>query len=303
MQVCIQVPATTANLGPGYDTLGLALNIHNYLEIDTNADTLTFDIQGEGSNKLSTNKYNLVYQALSRVYMELGMLPPPVKIKQVNRIPLSSGLGSSAAAIVGGLTAANCLLGNPLSKHQLLKLACEIEGHPDNVAPALFGGLIITGVSDRNTSSEVFYRAVKVINPPQVIAVIPEKQLSTHKARSVVPQQIPLADAIFNLSRISVLVSCFASGDYAKFSTGCEDRLHQKHRFSLLPGLSDVIDSCLSAGALGAAISGSGPTVVGFTHHDAENIAVKMQQAFTAHNIPSRFLITQIADCGVNDHY
>ncbi len=295
MRIKVRIPATTANLGPGFDTLGLALNIFNYIEIDTDTEQLSIEIQGEGEKRLAANESNLSYQAISRVFTEVGRTMIPLKIKQVNEIPLASGLGSSAAAIVGGLTAANLLLNQPLKTNQLLALAADMEGHPDNAAPALLGGLVIAG----KDKQKIIYSQIKPNNPPQVIVVIPDYSLNTNKARSVLPNQVPFQDAVDNLSRLALLINCFSSGDYTNLRFGCEDKLHQDYRKSLVPGFDDVISACTLSGGLGAALSGAGPTIVGFAYNNIKQISSKMQAAFLVHGINSRIIVTQINNEGI----
>lgn len=295
MSICLRIPATTANLGPGFDTLGLALNIYNYLEVDTNTDELIIEIQGEGTGELATTKENLTYKAICTVFEQVGKQLMPIRIKQTNEIPLAGGLGSSAATIVGGLVMGNLLLGNPLSQNDLLNLATLIEGHPDNVAPALLGGLIAAGTEDK----QVIYSKIIPKNPPQVLVVIPDFKLSTSRARSVLPDQVPFKDATANLSRIALLLNAFTTGDYQNLAYACDDQLHQKYRSSLIHGLYDVIDACKNAGGLGACLSGAGPTIVGFAASNAEEVGKKMQAAYAKHQIKSRLIITSINNDGI----
>lgn len=295
MEIKIAVPATSANLGPGFDTLGVALKLYNYLEIDPDTDTLAFEISGEGSAVLPRGTTNLVYQAVAAVYQEVGQLPPPLKIKQTNYIPPSSGLGSSAAAVVGGLTAANLLLNNPLSTDQLLQLAAKIEGHPDNAAPALIGGLVISGTD----ADQIIWQQLQPKNPPQVIVVVPDFSLRTAHSRGVLPQKVAFQDAVDNLSRLAFLLHCFASGDYTNLRFACEDSLHQNYRAQLIPGFHAVIAACYQAGGLGAALSGAGPSVIAFAEPSkAETVGAAMQAAFAQEQIASRVFITEIAEQG-----
>lgn len=295
MKIKVRIPATTANLGPGFDTLGLALNIFNYIEIDTDTNRLSFEIQGEGANMLAANQNNLAYQAVCRVFAEVGKSMIPLKIRQVNEIPLASGLGSSAAAIVGGLQAANLLLNKPLKTDELLSLATDMEGHPDNAAPAILGGLVIAG----RDNQKIIYSQIKPINPPRVIAVIPDYSLNTNRARSVLPSQVPFQDAVDNLSCLALLINCFTSGDYTNLHFGCKDKLHQDYRKSLVPGFDDVISACIISGGLGAALSGAGPAIIGFAHSNIEQIGSKMQSAFLDHGINSKVIVTQINNEGI----
>lgn len=295
MKVKVKVPATTANLGPGFDTLGLALNIFNYLEVDTNADEFCIEIEGEGADFLAPNQNNLAHRAICRLFQEVGQEMPPLKIKQYNEIPLSSGLGSSAAAIVAGLVAANSLVQKPVCEDTLLALATEMEGHPDNAAPALLGGLIISG----KDNDKIIYSKIKPVNPPQIIVVVPEFSLSTQQARLVLPSEVSFDDAVHNLSRLAFLTHCFVTGNYKNFAYACQDKLHQNYRKSLVPGFDDVISAGYCCEGLGAALSGAGPTIVGFAHKNAEQIGEKMQQAFLQNLVESRVFITEINNEGI----
>lgn len=167
MRIKVLSPATSANLGPGFDTLGLAMQIYNELEIHTDAAEFTIEVEGAGRASLPRDKRSLVYKAIAKVYAAVGKPVPPLRVRQINRIPVASGLGSSAAAIVGGLTAANHLLGSPLTQDDLLQLAVEIEGHPDNVAPALLGAVVASGVD----SGKVIWYQIKPANPPHIVVI------------------------------------------------------------------------------------------------------------------------------------
>lgn len=298
MRIKILTPATSANLGPGFDTLGLALEIFNQLEIDTDSTEMAINIEGEGSSILPKGEQNLACRAIAEVYARMGKAVPPLRIKQINRIPIASGLGSSAAAIVGGLVAANRLLGCPLATNDLLQLAVGIEGHPDNVAPALLGAVVVSGID----SGKVLWYQIQPVNPPQMIVISPSFRLSTAKARQVLPKRVLLADAVHNLSRTAFLLHCFASGDYRYLRFAMEDRLHQVYRAKLIPGLNEVINACYAAGGIGAALSGAGPAVIAFAEGKNENqagqIAASMQAAFAKHGIESTSLITKLCTTG-----
>jgi len=296
VKIKIAVPATSANLGPGFDTLGLALKVYNYLEVDLDTDQTVVEITGSGSAYLPTDKTNLVYKAAAAVFKTAGKTPPPLRIKQENHIPPASGLGSSAAAVVGGMFAANALLKSPFSPGELLNLAVEFEGHPDNAAPALLGGLVVSGI-DRD---QVIWQKVAVKNPPQVVIIAPEYRLKTAESRSMLPREVAFSDAVGNLSRLAFLLNCFTAGDYTYLRYGCEDFLHQNYRAELIPGFQAAISACYQAGGLGAALSGAGPCVIAFAKSDAEKVATRMLAAFGEHGIKSRAIITGISDQGAS---
>lgn len=258
----IRVPATSANLGPGFDCLGLALDLYNEIEYEILEDDGAFElsIQGEGKDSLSHGEDNLLYQSFAKAYKVMGKNPPGIKLKQINRIPLSRGLGSSSAAIVGGLVMANEIAGNILSNDDLLRLAVEIEGHPDNVAPALLGGIVIS-FKEKNDII-----AKKIDIPPTLAAtvIVPEFQLSTRESRQVIPVNIPLEDAVFNIGRASLLVASLMSEDYKMMTYALADKLHQNYRAALVPGLLEIIESAGQMDIIGTALSGAGPSIIIF---------------------------------------
>ena len=289
----IQVPATSANLGPGFDCLGLALALYNEIEMREIDRGLEFDIQGEGAAELPQDKTNYIVSAAQCIFDRVGYAPRGLFIRSVNGIPMSSGLGSSSAAIVGGLVAANLLTGSQLSRDQVLALAVEIEGHPDNVVPAILGGLVIAAVETEGP-------IINQINLPplSVIAVTPDLRISTEEARRILPTMVPRADAIFNLSRTALVIQALARGDFDLLSRVMNDRLHQPYRKHLITGYDDVIEAARSAGAAAVAISGSGPTLVAFAPDQHSEIAQAMQQAFKYNGVDSRAWILNVDRAG-----
>lgn len=264
----IRVPATTANLGPGFDCLGLALDLYNEIEYELLEEKGAFEltIQGEGKDSLSYDKDNLLYQSFKKAYETMGKDLPGISIKQINRIPLSRGLGSSSAAIVGGLIMANELAGGLLTNDQLLKLAVEIEGHPDNVAPALLGGFVIS-FKEKNAII-----AKKIDIPPSLAAtvIVPEFQLSTRESRQAIPANIPLEDAVFNIGRAALLVASMMGEDYKMMEHALADKLHQNYRAALVPGLLEIIEAAKEMDIIGTALSGAGPSMIIFHEKKAE---------------------------------
>ena len=282
----VRVPATSANLGPGFDALGLALRLYNTLSLEP-ADTPEIEIEGEGAATLPRDATHLAYQAALAVAARAeggGALGARAfRLRQHNLIPLASGLGSSAAAIVGGAVAANALLGAPLGRQALLDLAAEMEGHPDNVAPALFGGLVVCA----RTATGV--RWIRLGPPPlNVVLAVPDYHVSTDEARRRLPARVPFPDAVFNVTRATLLVAALTGGRPDLLDEATQDRLHQPYRETLVPGLTDVFAAARRAGAYGVALSGSGPTVLAFG--DAPEIGPAMAQAFQAAGAACRIL-------------
>ncbi|NLJ33745.1 MAG: homoserine kinase [Firmicutes bacterium] len=284
----VQVPATTANIGSGFDCLGLALDLYNTLEVEEIGEGLEIQVFGEGAGELPHSKENLVYRSLLRTYQELGITPPPLRLKMTNEIPLARGLGSSAAAIVAGIVAANQLTGQTIPRERLLDLAVEVEGHPDNVTPALLGGLVISAPK----GDKAGYHCLRLEPPQELQAVvcIPEFRVVTEDARRSLPEQIPHADAVFNIGRVSLLLGAIVSKRWDLLSAAMEDKLHQPYRRHLVPGLEGVFAQAMEAGALGVALSGSGPSVAALVNCKATTVGMAMEEAFGRANIKSRSL-------------
>ncbi|MHA7962549.1 homoserine kinase [Paenibacillus sp. CAU 1782] len=261
-RVTVKVPASTANLGPGFDTLGMALSLFAWVEMSVPASgETTFDLHGEGMETLPRDKSNLLYKVAQLVFKEAGAELPELHIAMYSDIPLTRGLGSSASAIVGALVAANALIGEPLSVQALFQLATELEGHPDNVGASLFGGIVVSAWEQGEQAQHV-----KLQPPPQLetLVAIPAFQLSTEKARHALPAAVDRADAVYNVGRSSLLVAALASGELELLRHALGDRLHQPYRAPLIPGMTEILARAGEFGALGAALSGAGPTLIAF---------------------------------------
>ncbi|MGM0369081.1 MAG: homoserine kinase [Bacillota bacterium] len=290
--VKVRVPATTANLGPGFDTLGMGLDFYNHLEVTEVDSGLEIDIEGYGVDKLATNDRNLIYQAMNKLFAIVGYEPSGLYIKAINNIPLSRGLGSSAAAIVAGLLAANELVAHKLSIPDLINLATTIEGHPDNVAPALLGGVVVSNYKNNKVAFE------KIAAPElKIVVCIPDYELSTAKSREVLPTEVSFEDAVFNVSHMGMLLTGLLKQDYEVIKEGLKDKLHQPYRKKLLPGF-ERIRTELDSKALGIVLSGSGPTVIALTLEQEEEIGEKMVESFKAEGIEAKYLITEPTNQG-----
>lgn len=262
--VRVKIPASTANLGPGFDTLGMALSLYAWIEMKP-ADQTVFHLHGDEMNGIPTDKSNLIYQVAQSVFDEAGVSVPELEISMYSDIPLTRGLGSSASAIVGALVAANELIGAPLTSDKLFDMATALEKHPDNVGASLFGG-IITASWDGHHADYIR------IEPPAelgVLVAIPDFQLSTSKARNVLPTQVSLSDAVYNISRTSLLTAALSTGRLDLIASAMRDRIHQPYRASLIPGMSRILNEASSHGALGAALSGAGPTLLALVDNNA----------------------------------
>lgn len=283
MSVIVTVPATTANLGPGFDCLGAALSLYNEFRFTTNVDTekLKISVTGAEAQRVDIGRENLVYQAFLKFYQHLGQNPPSVAIEIKLGVPLARGLGSSATAIVGGLLGANHLAGQPLADLEVMNLAIAIEGHPDNVVPALLGGcrLAATGylpLINGGMQEGVNWQICQLPWHPEIIPVvaIPDFELSTSAARSVLPTQYSRADAIFNIAHLGLLLRGLETGDQDWLKAALQDKIHQPYRQALIPGYDAVQAASVAAGAYGMVISGAGPTLLALAH-SSQAVAVE----------------------------
>lgn len=288
-QVTVLVPATTANLGPGFDCLGMALDIWNRIEVSAGG-TASVQVEGEGEGILSTGTDNLVYRAARRYFQESGTEMPPLSITCRNQIPLARGLGSSSAAIVGGLLAASATAGETQPDMDMLwRLAVEIEGHPDNVTAALFGGCQIV-VQDGET---LVHAPIPVSDNIQAVLFIPETPMPTDQARGLLPSQVNREDAVYNLGRVGLLVNALATGRLEDLRVATQDRLHQPARQKLLPVMRLLIRSALDGGALGAFLSGAGSTVLALTSGSTMTVAYEMVDIANKANVHGDIKITR----------
>lgn len=256
-KLTVKVPATSANLGPGFDTLGMALSHYDEYSVEP-ASKLEIIVSGEGSGATPTDESNLIYRAFKLVFDKVGKPVPAVKLSCHNSIPHGRGMGSSGAAVAGGVMLAAGMLKPEveLSEQQLLDFATELEGHPDNVAPALFGGLTIAWVDDEGPR----HKKLTVHRGISPLVLVPPHQMSTKLARSLQPESVPHTDAVFNVSRSALLVAALTQSPELMMAA-TEDRLHQNYRASAMPETSELIAK-LRAGGHPAVVSGAGPSVL-----------------------------------------
>lgn len=282
--VIVKVPATTANLGPAFDCLGMALDLWNSCTFTLTGSDLSVKVSGEGAGQLPTHSHNLMVRAFLEVYQRLGKPQPAgLQIRCENAIPLGSGLGSSAAAVLAGITAANVLAGEPFTSRDLLRIAAEFEGHTDNAAAALYGGLvaIFTG-GQGELSVHKLDCAIK-----QLVIVLPDFKLPTTKARKVVPEQVPLHDVVYNIGHSIMVVEALRTGNYDSLLQAMEDTLHQPYRTALIPGSQAALQAARNLGAP-AALTGAGPGIIAFPQTNPEVVIAAMQQAFSDAGLASR---------------
>ncbi|HAJ33121.1 MAG TPA: homoserine kinase [Candidatus Atribacteria bacterium] len=290
----IRVPATTANLGPGFDCLGLALKLYLNLEIEEIEKGLVIEYQGEGAEEFNKAEDNLIWKATQLVFKKTGWdrHKKGLKIKTFNQIPVTRGLGSSAAAIIGGIVGAAKLYNINLTNQEMLELALSLEGHMDNIVPALIGGLTL---AYKTGQEEIKWTRIKTPLDLRVVVAIPDFTLNTGEMRKVLPRKIALSKAVFNLSRSALLVNALQNSDWEVLAEAMEDRLHQPYRAPFIPGIEDMFFQIKKTGLAGVALSGSGPSVVSLTKKGREETISKvMKDAFLNTGINCRILVLEV---------
>lgn len=292
--VKVKVPATTANLGPGFDCMGAALGLYNYVEMDFSS-SFRITVEGEGKNEIDTGEGNLVYRAGQRVLKELG-IQKHLTLNQENHIPLARGLGSSAACVAAGLMAAHRLTGEVLPMDRIIELAVKMEGHPDNVVPALFGGFCIS----LTVGERVIYRQFPLFEDLKYVVGIPDFHLSTEDSRRILPGTVPFRDAVSNMGRAVFLASAVITKDVRDLGEICMDLLHQPYRSSLVPGLDEILGTAASHGAAASFLSGAGPSVICVCQpQDAKDLGVYMVKVFGDFGISSTYKVLSPCPKGV----
>jgi homoserine kinase len=309
MNITIKVPATSANLGPGFDALGLALDLWNETRFSTDVGTderiastdrtadermrstdgrtdkrMVVHIQGEGAGLLAPNDRNLIVRTARKLAEHVGKTLPPFHAECINQIPLSSGLGSSAATILTGLLAGNTLLENPLSNEEIMNLGAEMEGHPDNAAPALLGGLVLSTVE----AGKVIAQQIPIGMDVCITVALPNFYITTKQARASLPKKISMKNAVHNISRAVLVTEAFRTGDLDLLGKAMTDRLHQPYRLKLIPGAGSAMEAAKEAGAAAVALSGAGPSLIAFSSKAEAGIGESMKRAFEAAGLSTR---------------
>ena len=292
--VTVRAPATSANMGPGFDCLGIALDIWNIVTVEVGE--FGFEISGEGEDELPWDESNLVFQSITRVFEECGRSMPPLSVRCHNDIPATRGLGSSSAALVSGLTIGNELCGGQLEQDDLLQIAASIEGHPDNVAPSIYGGMQIAVSHD----DRVVSAPVPVPDELSAVLFVPNVPMPTEEARGLLKSEVPRSDAVFNIGRAALLVSAMATGELDRLDIATEDRLHQPARQTIFFPMNNIIRAARGAGALGAFLSGAGSTVLALATEKEFTIGYEMADAAVKSGLDGEVRITRPTDRGVH---
>lgn len=292
--VWVRAPATSANLGPGFDCLGLALDLWNEAELVPSDLATRVRIRGYGEDSLPQGADNRIIAGVKKVFDACKEAPPRgFRLECANNIPPGAGLGSSAAAILAGLLAGNAMLGGPLAEQQILEIAASEEGHPDNAAAALLGGLVIT----TSTAAGPVARKIPV-GSLQVAVITPDFEFYTHQARAALPGTVPFADAAFNLARTALTVEALRSEDYDLLALAMQDRLHQPYRLARIPGAELAMRAALDAGAASVALSGAGPSLIAFGPAPLDPVCRAMESAFRSAGLASRTSILGVVQHG-----
>jgi homoserine kinase len=294
MKVSVKVPASTANIGPGFDCLGMALPIYNTITIEETVlpgTGIEINIMSEEESvdemifdKIPRDENNLIYKAVEMLYNSIGQEPSELRINIQTGIPIARGLGSSSSIVVGGLLAANKLLGNPADETALLAIATEVEGHPDNVAPAILGGVVLATQEEDGSLS---YCKLDWPDEWDITVCIPDFELSTEIARSILPKEVSMLDAIFNAKHLAMLIQAINKADAKLMKLALKDKLHQPYREKLVPGMREIMEAFKHEdGVLGCVLSGAGPSLLVISHkYDVDKISATVKEIWESQNI------------------
>lgn len=282
--VKVRVPGTSANIGPGFDSVGLALTMYNYIEATETDGGLSIEIlDAETKEFLPTDEKNLVYKAMKYLFDKAGFHPKGLKLVLKSDVPVTRGLGSSSACIVGGLMCANELCGKKFSKRQIMEMATAIEGHSDNVCAAVAGGFTVSVYN----KEEIFYYSHKMPGDLKFLVLIPDYAVTTQKARNTLPGYYPKREVAFNISHASLMVASIVSGNYENLLCALEDKVHEPYRKVFIDGYQKIYNKLKAYGALGTYISGSGPTLVSFVEADDAEFFLEDITAYMKKSYPS----------------
>ena len=307
MKVTVKVPATTANFGSGFDCIGMALPIYNIITIEETVlpgTGIEINVISETDNDddfaiehIPRDENNIIYKAVEMLYNSIGQAPSELKINIKSQIPIAKGLGSSASIIVGGLLAANELLNKPADEAALLSIATEVEGHPDNVTPAIVGGMVLTSLED---DGSIVYRKLPWPEEWQLTVCIPDYELATDISRSVLPVSVPMSHATFNSTRTAMMVEALHTKDAELMKLALQDKLHQSYRTKLVPGLQDIMENLKhEENVLGCVLSGAGPSILIVSQkNNLDRIKSIVSETWTNYNVKTDIRTLKIEEKG-----
>lgn len=307
MKVSVKVPATSANLGPGFDCLGLALPIYNIITveetvlpgtgIEINIISDNEDFSERNFENIPRDKTHIAYKAIELLYNSIGQEPSELKINIQTNIPISRGLGSSSSIVVGCLLAANKLLGSPADETALLSIATELEGHPDNIAPAILGGFVL---ASQEEDGSVVYKRLEWPEEWDITVCIPDFELATSIARSILPKQVSMQDAIFNAKHLAMLIEAVNKKDTKLMHIALQDKLHQPYREKLVPGMKEIMEAFKHEdNVLGCVLSGAGPALLVISHkYDLDKIKSTVKEIWANQNIKADVKVLKIEQNG-----
>ena len=291
--IYVRVPATSANMGSGFDTLGVALNLYSRLEVEERESGLEI-ITVNNNGNVQSDKSNLVYRAMDKIFQATGYSLHGLYIKQDSKIPMTRGLGSSSACIIGGMLAANVISGRKLSYPEILNMAAEMEGHPDNVGPALYGGLCISATEGKKT----LVKSEKLENDLIFAVMVPDFYVATKKSRGVLPELIHLRDAADNISSALMLYEALIRGDYDMLRFGVRDKLHQPYRKGYINGFDDIFDKTYDYGSKATYLSGSGPTIISILTGDGTTFKKRIDSFFRENSHSWKCMLLEVDNVG-----
>ncbi len=307
MKVSVKVPATTANFGAGFDCIGMALPIYNTITIEEtvlpgtgveiNIISETDDDDELAIEHIPKDENNIIYKAVELLYNSIGQVPSELKINIKSQIPIAKGLGSSASIIVGGLFAANELLRKPADEAALLSIAAEVEGHPDNVTPAIVGGLVLTSMEE---DGSIVYSKLPWPDEWNLTLCIPDYELATEISRSVLPKEVPLKDATFNARRTAMFVEALHTKNAELMKLALQDKLHQPYRMKLIPGLQDIMENLKHEdNVIGCVLSGAGPAILVISQrNNLEKIKNIISETWANYNVKTNIKTFKIEEKG-----
>lgn len=289
------MPGSLGNVGSGFDCLGLALSIRNRISMEImDRPGISIEVIGEGTDSIPRDETNFVVRAAERIFELAGCRISGLAITLQNGIPLARGLGSSGAAAVAGMACANALIESPFPDSELVEMAAEFEGHPDNVVPSVCGGFTISMWISKPGGKQLLYDAFPVPGNLSVVAAVPTFTLETKKARQVLPDSYPRHAVVHNLARTSWAVRCFMKGDFSYLAEALDDQIHQPFRSVLVPGFNLVKEAALKNGALAACLSGAGPTVAAFyVEANGDRIGSAMMEAFSSAGVGAGYRVLE----------